>query len=231
MNIKGSFSKIYPLLLLVAVPLIFSGCGLPAAGGPLVTEGKTAFERVVVLPFQRLVAEGMEAGVVSCPVCGMIHEAGPLPDEAEDVLESLFLEQVRQRHPRLGIIAGERVAGVYRRVSLGSFRASMRNVAHEVGNELGAEGVVVGYLYRFREREGTSYTVQRAASVGFDIHLLRVSDGALVWRGHFDRTQASLMEDLLQIASFYRGKGRWVTAGELAQEGVSQVLKSFPGIP
>ena len=38
------------------------------------------------------------------------------------------------------------------------------------------------------------------------------------------------MEDLLQFASFYRGKGKWVTAEELAGEGMEQVLKTFPGL-
>jgi hypothetical protein len=39
------------------------------------------------------------------------------------------------------------------------------------------------------------------------------------------------MEDLFQFSSFYRGKGRWVTAEELTEEGLEQVLKTFPGMP
>jgi hypothetical protein len=90
---------------------------------------------------------------------------------------------------------------------------------------------VLGYLYRFRERKGESFAVEQPASVAFEIHLIRVEDGALVWRGAFDRTQGSLMEDLLQISSFYREKGRWVTAEELAAGGLKEVLKTFPGLP
>ena len=90
---------------------------------------------------------------------------------------------------------------------------------------------MTGYLYRYRERKGVSYTVEQPASVSFEIHLLRVSDGALVWRGSFDKTQSSLMENVLQFSSFFRGKGKWVTAEELAEEGIEQVLKTFPGLP
>jgi len=104
-------------------------------------------------------------------------------------------------------------------------------VLRKVGSELGAEGVVSGTVYRFRERKGVAYAVDQPASVAFEIHLLRVSDGALVWKGSFDRTQTSLMEDLLQAPSFYRGGGRWVTAEELAAEGMEQVLKTFPASP
>jgi hypothetical protein len=90
---------------------------------------------------------------------------------------------------------------------------------------------VVGHLYRFRERIGESYSVEQPASVAFEVHLIRVEDGELVWRGAFDRTQGSLMENLLQISYFFREKGRWVTAEELAAEGVKEILKSFPGLP
>jgi len=38
------------------------------------------------------------------------------------------------------------------------------------------------------------------------------------------------MEDILQIASFYKRGGRWLTAKELTEEGVSEMLKTFPGI-
>jgi hypothetical protein len=85
-------------------------------------------------------------------------------------------------------------------------------------------------VYRFRERKGFSLSVEKPASVAFEIHLIRVSDGAIVWRGIFDKTQASLMENLLQIASFIKEGAKWVTAKELAAEGMDEVLKDFPGI-
>ena len=147
------------------------------------------------------------------------------------MLETLFLKQLDKNKPKFGLIAGERVAGVFRRVSANSLKVPLRQVLRDVGSELGAEGVVGGYVYRFRERKGVSYAVEQPASVAFEIHLLRVSDGALVWRGNFDKTQSSLMEDLLQISSFYRGKGRWVTAEELTEEGMEQIMKTFPGMP
>ena len=122
-------------------------------------------------------------------------------------METLFLEQLDKKKPKFSLIAGERVAGVFRRVSANSLTTPLRQVLRDVGSELGAEGVVVGYVYRFRERKGVSYTVEQPASVTFEIHLLRVSDGALVWRGTFDKTQSSLMEDLFQLSSFSGERG------------------------
>ncbi len=207
------------------------GCHYREDSGVPLPEGKTVFDRIAVAPFQQVAPEESLGGAVHCPLCGMTFNAAGSPGHPEQVLEKLFLEQLEKERPKVNIIAGERVAGVYRRVSADSLTISAQEVLRRVGSELGAEGVVAGYVYRYRERKGVSYTVERPASVAFEIHLLRVSDGALVWRGTFDKTQSSLMENLLQFASFFRGKGKWVTAEELTGEGIEQVLSTFPGLP
>lgn len=175
--------------------------------------------------------EDFRPGAVRCPLCGTIFSAAKAAGNPETVIEERFLEYLKASKPEWNIIAGERVAGAYRQVSTASLKDPLRQVLRDVGNELGAEAIVVGYLYRFRERKGESFGVEQPASVSFEIHLIRVEDGALVWRGAFDRTQGSLMEDLLQLSSFFREKGRWVTAEELATGGLKELLKSFPGLP
>jgi len=184
-----------------------------------------------VLPFQQIVPEDLLSGAVRCPLCGMIFSAAKAVGSPETVVEARFLEQLEKSKPKFSVIAGERVAGVYRRVSTASLKTPLRQILRDVGSELGAEGIVIGYVYRFRERKGEPFAVEKPASVAFEIHLIRVEDGALVWRGAFDRTQGSLMENLLQISSFFREKGRWVTAEELAAGGLKEVLKTFPGLP
>jgi hypothetical protein len=184
-----------------------------------------------VLPFQQIVPEDLHSGAVRCPLCGVIFSAAKAAGSPETVVEERFLEQLEKRKPKFNVIAGDRVAGVYRRVSAESLKAPFRQILRDVGNELGAEGIVIGYVYRFRERKGEPFAVEHPASVAFEIHLLRVEDGVLVWRGAFDRTQSSLMEDLLQFSSFYREKGRWVTAEELAGGGLEKIMETFPGLP
>ena len=70
-------------------------------------------------------------------------------------METVFLEQLDKRRPKFNIIAGERVAGVFRRISTDSLTTPLRQVLRDVGSELGAEGIVAGYVYRFRERKGS----------------------------------------------------------------------------
>lgn len=230
---KSSFPSggLYALLAACILLPLVSGCHYRGDAGLSAPEGGIVFERIAVVPFGQAVPEERQGGPVRCPLCGAMFEAGPSTGSHETVVEALFLKQMQQIGPKVGIIAGERVAGVFRQVSSVSLREPLREVLRKVGSELGAEGVVSGTVYRFRERKGVAYAVDQPASVAFEIHLLRVSDGALVWKGSFDRTQTSLMEDLLQAPSFYRGGGRWVTAEELAAEGMEQVLKTFPASP
>ena len=221
---------IYSLLILCLLQSI-PGCHHRQDEESPVPEGKIVFDRIAVLPFQQIIPEDLHQGVVRCPLCGTIFSATKTAGSPETVIEDRFLEYLKESNPKLNILAGERVAGAYRRVSAATLKDPLRQVLRDVGNELGAEGIVVGYLYRFRERKGESFSVEQPASVAFEIHLIRVEDGVLVWRGAFDRTQGSLMEDLLQISFFFREKGRWVTAEELAAVGMKEVLKSFPGLP
>jgi hypothetical protein len=218
------------LLFCLVIPL-FTACHHQVETAIPAGEGKILFDRIAVVPFQQIAPEEAAGNALACPVCGVIFTATRSAGSPERVLERLFLEQMDKAKPKFALISGERVEGIFRRISANSLKAPLRQVLRDVGDELEVEGIVVGHVYRFRERKGVSYTVEQPASVTFDLHLLRVSDGVVVWRGQFDKTQSSLMENLFQITSFFREKGKWVTAEELAEEGMEQVLQTFPGLP
>ena len=225
---RRAFRALIPLCLLL--PMVMA-CHNRGDSGLPVPEGKIVFDSVAVVPFQQVAPEETVSGAARCPLCGTIVNATGSRGNPETVVENVFLDQLDKKRPKFSVMAGERVAGVFRRVSADSLTAPLRQVLRDVGRELGAEGVVAGYVYRFRERKGVSYAVEQPAAVAFEIHLLRATDGALVWRGTFDREQSSLMEDLFQFASFFRGKGKWLTAEELTAEGMGQILNTFPGLP
>ncbi|HBB15781.1 MAG TPA: hypothetical protein DCZ97_01840 [Syntrophus sp. (in: bacteria)] len=221
--LSGSISFCFLLLVVV-------GCHYRGEAVVSDSEKNPVFDRIAVVPFQQIAPEDREGGAVRCPLCGITINAVGTPGNPEKILETLFLEELNKNKPKFHLLDRERVAAVFRRVSANSLKSPLNQVLRDVGGELGAEGVVVGYVYRFRERKGVAYSVEHPAAVTFEIHLLRVSDGALVWRGFFDKTQSSLMEDLFQISSFFRGEGRWVTAKELMGEGLEATLKTFPGL-
>jgi len=219
-----------PLILLVIVSLFCSCQHVSGVSTTLKDDGKVVFERIAIVPFQAVRQEDAEINTVRCPVCGLVFRTEPYPKGSESVVEALFFDRLKEQKAFV-LIPPDRVGGIYEGVTARLFKADVLSVVEEVGKELQADGIVLGYVYRFSERKGYSLSAEKPASVAFEIHLIRVSDGVIVWKGIFDKTQATLMENLLQIVTFfYREGGRWVTAKELAAEGMDEVLKDFPGL-
>ena len=102
-----------------------------------------------------------------------------------------------------------------------------RDLQLEIGRALNADAIFVGYIYRFRERVGGKYSVDLPASVAFDIHLIRVEDGRVLWSAHLDETQQPLSDDLFRLNLFLRRKAKWITAKEMAISGIEDMLKDF----
>jgi hypothetical protein len=100
--------------------------------------------------------------------------------------------------------------------------------AMTVGRRLNADAVLIGTVRVFRERQGTAMGIREPASVGFDIQLLRVPDRVVLWIGRYYETQKSLTEDITGLGRFMRRKGRWLSAEELAADGMAEVLKTSP---
>ena len=223
-------NRVSHLFLFSFIIIIVSGCHYASGvSTTLKDDGTVVFNRLAVVPFQRISPEDGAFKTVRCPVCGVLITAEKIPQDAEKIVEDVFIERLKGGK-ELTIIPPDRTGGIYERVTSGLFKTEIREVLKNVGQELEADGIVMGYVYRYRERKGYSYSAEKPASVAFAIHLIRVNDGAIIWRGSFDKTQTSLMEDILQIFSFYKKGGRWVTAKELTEEGMEEVLKTFPGL-
>jgi hypothetical protein len=236
---RGLFNPIKTrrCLLIGLSLLIISGCGATITSfgttngvqTTLMTDGEAVFKQLAVVPFQVIAADDESVRVVRCPLCGSINRTDRPVKGSERKVEELFYKELSGSN-RFELISRERVAGIYQRIAADSLKTTLPEILKSTGRELGADGIVVGYLYRYRERKGFPYSVEQPASVAFEIHLVRTADGVLVWKGSFDKTQTALMENILQAVSFYRMRGQWVTAAVLTEEGIHQILESFPGL-
>jgi TolB-like protein len=103
-------------------------------------------------------------------------------------------------------------------------QSSLTVMAQEVGTRLKVDGVLAGLVRTYREREGSKLGAKPAA-VGFEVSLLRPSDGMVLWTGEFFEEQKPLTQD---IVGFFEKGGGFVTADELAELGVQKVMKAFP---
>ena len=100
-------------------------------------------------------------------------------------------------------------------------------VFQEIGKAYSADAVLTGYVYRWREREGTEYAVNRPASVAFDLYLIKTDDGVIIWKGRFEKAQQSLSENLFDLGTFLKSKGRWMEAKELADIGLAHLMETW----
>jgi len=183
--------------------------------------------QIAVIPFQSFGLNGKSGDAMVCPLCGAGASIGVVSPGAEKVVEEIFINKLKTLR-NVEIVPSERTESVYKRVSSESLKESLLNTLVRVGQELKADLLVVGYVYRYSERVGYKFSSERPASVAYEIHLLDSESGNIIWRGFFDKTQKSLMEDVLQISSFFKGGGKWLTARQLAEQGMDDIFKKFP---
>lgn len=101
------------------------------------------------------------------------------------------------------------------------FSANRFAQARAIAANLRADAVMTITLNRFTERDGGKYSVQQPASVAFDYRLMLTENGQTLCSGVFDETQKSLTDNLLSFKSVFKRKLQWITAEELASDGVA----------
>lgn len=165
--------------------------------------------------------------MVRNPLVGAVHEAAPVKVEViERMTESLFSKMVASK--KYEFISPSQVQGALANLFSSNSTLQEGELFVRLGKGMEADAVLAGYLYRWIEREGADYGVNRPASVAFDLYLIRSSDGGILWKGGFDKTQQSLTENLLDFSTFLKAKGKWMSVEELAELGLSELLERFP---
>lgn len=202
---------------------ILEGC---ASQGASILEVKPSrMKSIVIAGFSPVLSVGEEPGVVRGPL-GTIYMAHPVSYEVAEKMTEILLNLMEEK--RYDLISPGQARGV--RASLLSSNPTMNEIElyQKIGKSLSADGIMIGAIYRWFEREGADFAVSRPASVAFDLYLMSSADGEIVWRGKFDKTQQSFFENLLDYATFLKSKGRWAKAEPLAEMGLKELLEKFP---
>jgi hypothetical protein len=181
---------------------------------------------VAILPFFLERGEDPARGA-TCQICKSVYQSGNIVPGSQNTLTRLLYQKM-EALGTFRIIPLEVVEKTLSPSMKSQFEQKPIATAIRIGKELNADFISVDYLFRFEERVGSSLGIEKPASVGFDLHLFRVKDGMEIWKGKFDETQKPLSDDLLKIGSFLRRKATWVTAEELASDGMGEMLKKLP---
>ena len=198
--------------------------GISSQGRP-----SAPLEKVVCVGFFAALGENEKADVIRNPVSGALYPAEPVsPGVASGMTEHLFHELLTLEKYDLVPPGQAKHVLSERMASEAGARLKWLESLQEIGIEFNADAVLVGYIYRWDEREGSDFAAERPASVAFDLYLIRPEDGRIIWKGKFDKKQKALSENVFDIRTFFRGGGRWLTAEKLALIGLQDLVGAMP---
>jgi len=182
---------------------------------------------LAILPFLVERVEDRARGAV-CPICRGLYGKGNVLSGSQIYLTRLLQEKM-EAIGTFKLLPPEKVEETLSQSDRRQFDLNPMRSSIQLGKTLDVDFIFVGFLFRFEQRVGSSIGVDKPASVGFDVHLIRLRDGRMVWTGKFDETQRPLSENLLKMGSFVRRKASWLTAEELSSVGMDEMLTRFPG--
>jgi hypothetical protein len=150
------------------------------------------------------------------------RQAASVPASAAELVTQLFWKHLQSRdglHMRsLGeSVKASAVDGVLA-------KARPEAVAAAVARTLKVDAALMGYVSMYQERVGSRLGANPAASVGFEVKVV-AADGQVLWVGNYYERQRPLTEDVI---GFVQRFGMFVTAEELAEYGVDEIMKEFP---
>ncbi len=99
--------------------------------------------------------------------------------------------------------------------------------ARALGKAVGADAVLFGTVFRYRERVGSEFGAREPAAVGFTLQLLSVTSGKILGAETFDQAQEARSTNLFNWWQFWRGGPRWFTAEEFTRIAVERLLDNL----
>jgi hypothetical protein len=204
---------------LVGILLCVSGCSFFAPAN-IQTKRSTDLDSrgikriAVVLPNGRAPQQTAQATYASTP-----PEKGPSEEELSELLARLVYSTMASM-PNWQIVSEREVREVAQSIPPGADVARLR----KIGEMVYADALIVGRMERYRERIGNEWGAKSPASVAFVLDLIDVRRGDVIWSARFDETQKPLSENVFALGQIGQRGIRWLSADQLAQEGVRKAV-------
>lgn len=214
------------LISITLLMLFFFGCQYPERQLSKETPLVPKIKKMVVFGFRPAMFQGEEPNIIRTSLSGAVFMAEPVSQNVVDKMSTNLFKRLLE-DKRYDLISPSQAKGVFLSLVTADLTSNDMEIFQKIGQTFSADAVLTGFVYRWRDREGTDYAVDRPASVAFDLYLIRPTDGAILWKGRFDKTQKSLSENLLDMDTFIKGGGKWMSAEKLAKLGLEGLLAQF----
>jgi hypothetical protein len=233
------FDKKFPMhgrqtlrLLLLFFVLFLWGCHKETQPPKYSPSLQQELKKVVVMGFRAAMTQGPGPNLVQNPITGSSFLAEPVSENAVKEMNQLLFARL-MKGKQWTLVSPGQCRGVVASIMDGDrkMERTPMEILRSMGKSFGADAVLTGSIYRWQQRVGSDYGVEKPASVSFDLVLVRPSNGAICWRGHFDKTQKSLFADLFDFDTYVKSSGRWLTAEKLADIGLEKLIREMPGLP
>lgn len=225
-------SRYRPVYLLLLLTIMVAGCrakpGVQKSQGALPA---LTGQRIAVMPFIRglpdLKIDQPMKRLLYCRLADLCFNIKELRGNADELMTD-HLQDVLEKRYGGAVNPLQIVQSVYAGLPKNPFNDTAQALAVALGRKLKADYIMVGTVWRYKERVGSATGSPSPASVAFALYLLDVKKEAPVWEASFDKTQQALSENILNIREFFSMGRRWLTADELARYGLKQVLDETP---
>lgn len=181
--------------------LIATGCAKKDESAPVAHDPGVAVSCIAVLPVQ--------------PVADLEDAASPADQktlkDGSQVLTGL-LKQVLTGKTKVKFVSETQV------------QANSLTNARRIADQSSCNAVLETTLSRYTERVGGDYGAKQPAAVTFAYKLYEVGEGKILCHGRFDEQQQSVMENLLTLSKAKSRGLTWLTAEELARDGLKERL-------
>jgi len=188
---------------------------------------KVQWEKIGVMPFFKGKQSPDKGESLNCPICDLYFRSENIKDGADRAI-TRYVQEVLERRYKDKVISLEEVSRLYQEIPRDDTKDTPRSLAQKAGEALGTDLMIVGTVWRYRDRVRDPMGPERGASVAFDMYLIEVSSGKTVWKAKFDETQRPLTEDIRGAKVLIKKGAKWLSADELASYGVEEAFKKFP---
>lgn len=211
----------FPLLVLLMACLGLASCSRRPASTADVPRKMPFSYQVTVAPFSQPVDS-------SQLIQGTLPEnQGRIPPDAladlDMALKELLLKDAKRQYT---FLAPSQLPLSWREIHSASQPGALKRWV-EFGRSIDAQYILVPQVLNWHERQGSEAGVTSSAEVRVEFFLINVKEGLPRDRSIYEEKQIGLIDNLFTVGDFVKRKGKWVTATDLAVEGMKNAIRDI----